>query len=93
MERGHAQFENQNQMLIVCMPKIKLLYIWPEGEHIILMSLLYKLYYMEYCLYKKTRSTLSMISSGTPTPQAINQGKHKLLEEIFIIEVHITSDF
>jgi hypothetical protein len=54
---------------------------------------LYKLYYMEYYLYKKTSSTLSTSSSKTPTPQAIDQGRCKLLEEIFIVEIHIISIF
>jgi hypothetical protein len=48
---------------------------------------------MGHCLYKKTRSTLSSSSKGTPTPQAIDWGQRKLLEEIFIIEVHLISVF
>jgi hypothetical protein len=32
------------------------------------MSLLYKIYYMEYCLYKKTISTLSSSGSGNSNP-------------------------
>ncbi len=54
-----------NQMLIVCMPGIKLSYIRPECKHRKPMSLLYKLYFTKYCLYKEIRSTLSPSSSGT----------------------------
>jgi hypothetical protein len=48
----------------------------------------------EYCLHKKTMLTLSLSSSGkTPTPQAINRGQCKLLEEIFIVVVPLISVF
>jgi hypothetical protein len=43
---------------------------------------------------QKTISTLSSSSSGThQSPQAINQGQHKLLEEIFIVVVHLIFSF
>jgi hypothetical protein len=48
---------------------------------------------MKYYLYKKTRLTLSMSSSGTQTPQAIDWGQCKPLEEIFIVVVHLISIF
>jgi hypothetical protein len=41
--RCHTQFQDQNQMLIVCMPRIKLLYIWPECKYRKTMSLLYRI--------------------------------------------------
>jgi hypothetical protein len=36
----HTRFYGQNQMLIVCMPRIKLSYIWSKCKHRIPMSLL-----------------------------------------------------
>jgi hypothetical protein len=36
-------FLDQNQMLIICMPRIKLSYIRSEYKHRILMSLLYRI--------------------------------------------------
>jgi hypothetical protein len=43
---------------------------------------------------QKTISTLSSRSSGTKQPpQAIDRGQHKLLEEIFIVLVHLIFNF
>jgi hypothetical protein len=58
------------------------------------MSLLYKYYYTKYCLYTEDYiDSLVEQQRNKPTPQAIDQGQHKLLEEIFIIEVHLISSF
>jgi hypothetical protein len=81
-------------MLIVCMPRIKLSYIWPECEYRKPMSLLYKYYYMRYYLYIEDYiDSLVEQQWNTPIPQEIDRGQRKLLEEIFIIVVHFSSSF
>jgi hypothetical protein len=81
-------------MLIVCMFRIKLSYIWPECEYRKPLSLLYKHYYTGYHVY-----TVDYIDSlieqqrSTPIPEAIDHGQRKLLEEIFTIVVHLISSF
>jgi hypothetical protein len=58
------------------------------------MSLLYKFYYMEYCLYRQDYiDSLVEQQRNTPTSQAIDQGQHTPLEEFIIIEVHRISSF
>jgi hypothetical protein len=58
------------------------------------MPLLYKHYYIGYCL-----STEDYIDSlieqqrNIPIPQEIDRGQRKLLEEIFIIVVHLIFSF
>jgi hypothetical protein len=60
---------------------IKLSYIRPECEYRKPMSLLYKLYYMSIIFTEKTIiDSLIQRQRNTPTPQAIDRGKHKLLE-------------
>jgi hypothetical protein len=81
-------------MLIVCMPRIKLSYIQPECEHRKAMSLLYKLYYTRYYLYTEEYiDSLIKQHQNNPTPQAINWGQRKLLEEILIVVVFLISIF
>jgi hypothetical protein len=80
-------------MFIVCMPRIKLPYLQLECEYRKPMSLLYKLYYMIIVFRKKTLSSLIEQQWNTPTPQAIDQGQCKPLEEIFIVVVHLISTF
>jgi hypothetical protein len=81
-------------MLIVCMLRIKLSYIRPECEYRKPMSLLYKHYYMRYCLYTEDYiDSLIEQQWNTPIPQAIDRWQHKLLEEIFIAVVHLIFTF
>jgi hypothetical protein len=81
-------------MLIVCMPRIKLSYIRPKCEYRKPLSLLYKYYYMRYCLYTKDYiDSLIELQQNTPIPQAINQWQCKLLEEIFIVVIHLIFSF
>jgi hypothetical protein len=81
-------------MLIVCMPRIKLPYIRPECEYKKPMSLLYKQYYMRYCLYTEDYiDAMVKQQRNTPISQAIERGQHKLLEEIFIKVVHLIFSF
>jgi hypothetical protein len=81
-------------MLIVCIPRNKLSYIRPEYEYRKPMSLLYKHYYMRYCLYTKDYiDSLIEQQQNTPIPQAIDRGQCKVLEEIFIIVVHLIFSF
>jgi hypothetical protein len=81
-------------MLIICMPRIKLSYIRLECKYRKPISLVYKHYYMGYCLYTEDYiDSLIGQQRNTPIPQAINQGQHKLLKEIFIIIVHLIFSF
>jgi hypothetical protein len=81
-------------MLIVCMPRIKLSYIWPEYEYRKQMSLLCKHYYRKYGFYIEDYiDSLVEQHWNTPIPQAIDLGQHKLLEEIFIVVVHLIFSF
>jgi hypothetical protein len=49
---------------------------------------------MRYCLYIEDYiDSLIEQQQNNPTPQAINRGQHKPLEEIFIVEVHLFSIF
>jgi hypothetical protein len=81
-------------MLIVCMPKIKLSYIWPECEYRKPMSLLYKHYYTRYCLYTEDYiDSLIEQQRNTPIPQEIYWGQRTPLEEVFIIVVHLIFSF
>jgi hypothetical protein len=81
-------------MLIGCMPGIKLSYMQSECEYRKPISLLYKLYYIEYCLYTKDYiNSLVEQQRNNPTSQAIDRGQHKLLEEIFIVVDHLISSF
>jgi hypothetical protein len=58
------------------------------------MSLPYKFYYIEYCLYRQDYiDSLVEQQRNTPTPRAIDQGQHTPLEEFIIIEVHHISSF
>jgi hypothetical protein len=61
------------------------------------MPLLYKLYYMEYYLYKKTRSTLVEQQWNTPTPHAIDRGEtlasRKILPRRSPSHLHLLSRF
>jgi hypothetical protein len=58
------------------------------------MSLLYKLYHMGYYLYTEDYiDSLVEQQQNNPTPQAIDRGQSKLLEEIFIIVVPLISAF
>jgi hypothetical protein len=50
---SHPVFKTQNQMLIVCMPRIKLSYIRSECNHRIPMSLLYRILLQK--IYYKSR--------------------------------------
>jgi hypothetical protein len=53
------------------------------------MSLLYKYYYMRYCLYVEDYiNSLIKQQQNTPIPTGNRLGQHKLLEEIFIVVVH-----
>jgi hypothetical protein len=65
-------------------------HIWPECEYKKPMYFLYKHYYTGYCLYPEDY-IYSLVEQqwNTPIPQAIDRGQHKLLEEIFIIVVHL----
>jgi hypothetical protein len=66
----------------------------PECEHINPIFLLYKLYYTGYCLYTEGYiDSLVEQQRNNPTPQAIDLGQRKLLEEIFIIVVPLISIF
>jgi hypothetical protein len=81
-------------MLIVCMLRIKLSYIQLECEYRKPISLLYKHYYMRYCLYTEDYINSPIEQQrNTPIPQAIDRGQHKLLEEIFIVVVHLIFSF
>jgi hypothetical protein len=81
-------------MLIVCMLRIKLSYIRLECEYRKPISLLYKHYYMRYCLYTEDYiNSLIEQQRNTPIPQAIDRGQHKLLEEIFIVVIHLIFSF
>jgi hypothetical protein len=81
-------------MLIVCMLRIKLSYIRPECECRKLMYLLYKHYYMRYCLYTEDYiDSLIEQQRNIPIPTGNRPGQHKLLEEIFIIVVHLIFSF
>jgi hypothetical protein len=81
-------------MLIVCMLRIKLSYIQLECEYKKPISLLYKHYYMRYCLYTEDYiNSLIEQQRNTPIPQAIDRGQHKLLEEILIVVVHLIFSF
>jgi hypothetical protein len=81
-------------MFIVCMSRIKLSYIRPKCEYRNPMSLLYKLYYTRYCLYTEDYiDSLIEQQRNNLTPQAIDRGQHKLLEEIFIVAVSLISVF
>jgi hypothetical protein len=81
-------------MLIVCLPRIKLSYIRLECEYRKPISLLCKHYYMRYCLYREDYiDSLIEHQRNTPIPQAIDQGQCKLLEEIFIVVVHLIFSF
>ncbi len=54
------------------------------------MPLLYKHYYMGYCLFTEDYiDSLIEQQRNIPIPQEIDRGQRKLLEEIFIIEIHI----
>jgi hypothetical protein len=69
-------------------------YMRPEYKYKKPMSLLYKFYYTEYCLYTEDYiNSLTEKLRNNPTQQAINRGQHKLLEEIFIVEDHLISSF
>jgi hypothetical protein len=69
-------------------------YVCPECEYRKPMSLLYKHYYMRYCLYIEGYiDSLVEQQQNTPIPQAIDRGQRKLLEEIFIIVVHLIFSF
>jgi hypothetical protein len=58
------------------------------------MSLLYKHYYRKYCLYTKDYiDSLVDKQRNTPIPQAIDRGQRKLLEEIFIVVIHLIFSF
>jgi hypothetical protein len=58
------------------------------------MSLLYKHYYMGYYLYTEDYiDSLVEQQWNTPIPQAIDRGQCKLLEEIFIVVVHLIFSF
>jgi type III secretory pathway component EscU len=58
------------------------------------MSLLYKYYYRKYCLYTEDYiDSLIEQQWNTPIQQAINRVQCKLLEEIFIIVVHLIFSF
>jgi hypothetical protein len=51
-------------------------------------------YYKEYCLYTEDYiDSLIEQQQNNPTPQAIDRGQRKLLEEIFIIVVPLISVF
>jgi hypothetical protein len=81
-------------MLIVCMLRIKLSYIRLECEYRKPISLLYKHYYMRYCLYTEDYiNSLIEQQRNTPIPQAIDWGQHKLLEEIFIVVIQLIFSF
>jgi hypothetical protein len=81
-------------MFIIYMSRIKLSYIRVECEYIKSMSLLYKLYYTEYCLYTEDYiDSLIEQQWNNPTLQAIDRGQHKLLKEIFIVAVLLISAF
>jgi hypothetical protein len=81
-------------MLIVCMFRIKLSYIRLECEYRKPMSLSYKHYYMRYCRYTEDYiDSLVEKQRNTPIPQAIDRGQCKLLEEIFIVVVHLIFNF
>jgi hypothetical protein len=51
-------------MLIICMPEMKLSYIWLECEYRKPMSLLYKLSYTNIVFAEKTILTLSLSNNG-----------------------------
>jgi hypothetical protein len=54
------------------------------------MFLLYKHYYTRYCRYTEDYiDSLVEQQQNTPILQAINRGQCKLLEEIFIVVVHL----
>jgi hypothetical protein len=56
------------------------------------MSLLNKYYYTRYCLYKEDYiDSLIEQQRNTPIPEAINRGQRMILEEVFIVEVHLIS--
>jgi hypothetical protein len=58
------------------------------------MYLLYKHYYKRYCLYTEDYiNSLIEQQWNTPTPQAIDWGQRKLLDEIFIVVVHLIFSF
>jgi hypothetical protein len=58
------------------------------------MSLLYKHYYTRYCLYAEDYiDSLVERQRNTTIPQAIDRGQHKLLEEIFIVVIHLIFSF
>jgi hypothetical protein len=60
-------------MFIVCMPRIKLSYIWLECKYRKPMSLLNKYYYTRYCLYTEDYiDSLLEQQQNTPIPQAID---------------------
>jgi hypothetical protein len=81
-------------MLIVCMLRIKLSYIRPEFEYRKPMSLFYKHYYTKFCLYTEDYiDSLVKQQGNTPIPLAIDRGQRKLLEEIFIVVVHLIFSF
>jgi hypothetical protein len=81
-------------MLIVCMVRIKLSYIRPECEYRKLMSLLYKHYYTGYYLYTEDYiDSLVEQQQNTPIPTCNQLGQRKLLEEIFIVVVHLIFSF
>jgi hypothetical protein len=69
---------DQNQMLIVCMPKIKLSYIWPECKHRKPMSLLY------HILLQKNLLQVQKIAEWAPScDRQLTEGFARL-EEVFI---------
>jgi hypothetical protein len=58
------------------------------------MSLLYKHYYRKYYLYIEDYiDSLVDKQRNTPITQAIDRGQRKLLEEIFIVVIHLIFSF
>jgi hypothetical protein len=73
---------------------IKLSYIRPECEYRKPISLLYKYYYMRYCLYTEDYiDSLIEQQRNTPITQAIDWGQRTPLEEVFIIVVHLIFNY
>jgi hypothetical protein len=73
-------------MLIVCMPRMKFSYIRAECEYRKPMSLLYKHYYMGYCLYtedyidslvKKQRNNATPTGNRPGATQASRRNLHR----------------
>jgi hypothetical protein len=73
---------------------IKVSYIRPECEYRKSMSLLYKYYYTRYCFYIEDYiDSLIEQQRNTPIPTGNRLGQRKLLEEIFIVVVHLIFSF